>query len=252
MTRVATRIPGGAAAILSILAVAVWTLSAASAGAQSAKGSSPAARAASGESAPAATAPHAGATRVAFVDIERISTEAKFVRDMLGNMETEIEAKRTAIAHKQETYDKLRDDLVRKREVWSQSEYDANLKQSHSLRTELEDLDYEMNKALDKYKKEVLAPALERILKAVQEVAQRDGFDIVLRGEMIVHGDPSVDLSDRVIEYVNADYKPSAKDSSAKEPAVSKDTKSTKDTKSATKDTKDSKEPKRAPAVSGE
>ena len=212
MTKTGGRVFGSGWA-MGLLVAGSLALSGATAGAQAAK-------------APGEAAAKIGATRVAFVDIERISTEAKFVRDLLGDIEKAIESRRAAIEKKQQDYAKIREDLTRKREVLSEAEYEANLKESRRLRTELEEDDYQLNKILRENQKEKMAPALERILKAVQEVSKREGFDIVLRGEMVVHGDPSVDLSDRVVEYLNAGYSPGTKEDAG--PKSAKDAKATK------------------------
>src|SRR5690606_32730328 len=53
-------------------------------------------------------------------------------------------------------------------------------------------------------KERVIEPVLEKIMNIVADVAERDGYDVVLRGEVVIYGRDSANLTDTVIKELDA------------------------------------------------
>ena len=142
--------------------------------------------------------------KVGFVDIERITQEAKFIRRILDTAEERLQERRDSLDLKQDDYTRLRGDVERKRAVLNDAEIDEMLRRSRRLRGEIEDEEFEINRTLRRIEKEQMEPAMERVLETIREVGRGEGFDLILRGEIVLYGSEAVDISGKVIGRLDA------------------------------------------------
>jgi len=156
------------------------------------------------------------ATRVAVVDIERVSKEAVFFRQMVKEIEGDLKSKQAAIEKNEKEYATLRDEFARKESVLSKEQADSMRKKLRDLRSKIDDDRYEINRMLRDSERSQMAPAMERILKTIREVAKDEKIDLVLRTEVVLHAEPWVDITDKVIGALNAEDKAG----SSRKPAV--------------------------------
>jgi outer membrane protein len=156
------------------------------------------------------------ATRVAVVDIERVSKEAVFFRQMVKEIEGDLKSKQAAIEKNEKEYTTLRDEFARKESVLSKDQADSMRKKLRDLRSKIDDDRYEINRMLRDSERSQMAPAMERILKTIREVAKDEKIDLVLRTEVVLHAEPWVDITDKVIGALNAEDKAG----SSRKPAV--------------------------------
>jgi outer membrane protein len=178
-------------------------------------------------------------SRVGFVDIDGVTRRAKFYRDMVSEVEKLVESKSASIQAKVEERSKLSAELKKQRSILSDAEFEKKDKQITDLDRDIQDEQKALNKVLEKNDKEKMAPAVDRILKTVKEVAQEEGYDLVVTGELVLYNSAAVDLSEKVLQRLDgaaasAPTAPAATGAGA--PAAA-------EKKAAT--------PKRAPALSG-
>ncbi|MFW6303424.1 MAG: OmpH family outer membrane protein [Candidatus Sumerlaeota bacterium] len=155
--------------------------------------------------------------RVAFVDIERVSEEATFFLKMVQGIEGDLKNRQDLIEKKKKEYATLRDELRRKESVLSDEQVEEMRKKLNTLRSEIEDEQYEINRLLRESERKQMAPAMERMLKTIKEVAEEEKIDLVVRNEIVLHAEPWADITDKVIEALNAEEKAG----SERRPAVS-------------------------------
>jgi outer membrane protein len=144
-----------------------------------------------------------GGARIAFVDIQAISEKATFVQDLKKSIEGEFDVRLNQYQSRQAAYAKLLDEISRQGTVLSESAIDARYKQAFLLKAQLDEEKYVLDKFL-KDSEEKKIPALGRILEVVQQVAEEEGYDVVLRRELLIYGHPSADLSAEVIARLNS------------------------------------------------
>ncbi len=158
-------------------------------------------------------------SRVGVVDIERVSKEAIFFRQMVKEIEGDLKAKQAAIEKNEKEYATLREEFVRKESVLSKEQAETMRKNLRDLRSKIDDERYEINRLLRDSESTQMAPAMERILKTIRKVAKDEKIDLVLRTEVVLHAEPWVDITDKVIDALNAEEK----SGNSRKPAVAGD-----------------------------
>lgn len=174
-------------------------------------------------------------TRVGFVDIDGVTRRAKFYRDMVAELEKEVESKKASILSKSEKLVGMGKELKKQRSVLSDAEYEKKDKEITELGREIEDEQKVVNQLMAKNNEEKVAPAVDRILKTVKEVAQEEGYDLVVTGELVLYNSAAVDLSEKVLQRLDGGAAAPAAGSGAAAPAATEKKASSK----------------RAPALSG-
>ncbi|HPS02291.1 MAG TPA: OmpH family outer membrane protein, partial [Candidatus Sumerlaeota bacterium] len=125
-------------------------------------------------------------TRVGFVDIDGVTRRAKFYRDMVAELEKEVEGKKASIQGKTDKLLNMSKELKKQRSVLSDAEYEKKDKEITALGREIEDEQKVVNQLMAKNNEEKVAPAVDLILKTVKEVAAQEGYDLVVTGELVL------------------------------------------------------------------
>jgi outer membrane protein len=149
-------------------------------------------------------------TRVGFVDIDGVTRRAKFYRDMVAELEKEVESKKASILSKSEKLIGMGKELKKQRSVLSDAEYEKKDKEITELGREIEDEQKVVNQLMAKNNEEKVAPAVDRILKTVKDVAQEEGYDLVVTGELVLYNSAAVDLSEKVLQRLDGAAAPAA------------------------------------------
>jgi outer membrane protein len=130
--------------------------------------------------------------------------ESKAVQEHVGRVEDRLELKKRDIDRKMTEHDRLRESLQRQDSILTEEEKQRRIQRIEELKTEVEDLRYEANRLLRQSERGIIEPILDSVMETVREVGQREGFDLVLRGELVLYGADAVDLTDRVIEALDS------------------------------------------------
>ena len=155
-----------------------------------------------GQSAPTSTN-SAGAVRIAYVDIAAITEKAVFVQDLKKKIDSDYDAKLKQYKIKQDQYAKLVDEINRQQSVMSETAMNDKYKQAFLFKAQLDEEKFAVDKFVDESEKKKV-PALNHILEVVQQVAQEEGCDVVIRREYLIYGHPANDISDKVIARLNS------------------------------------------------
>ncbi len=142
--------------------------------------------------------------RIGFVDMDIVLQESKAVQEHVGRVEDRLELKKRDIDRKMTEHDRLRESLQRQDSILTEEEKQRRIQRIEELKTEVEDLRYEANRVLRQSERGIIEPILDSVMETVQEVGRREGFDLVLRGELVLYGAEAVDLTDKVIEALDS------------------------------------------------
>lgn len=144
-----------------------------------------------------------GPTKVGYVDVDRVTAKAKAVNNMMSDIEGQVKGLQEKIDAKRKQIQSLEADLKRTEGVMAKEEQEKKRQEALHLQEELEKLEYDARQSMRRIDETVFSPILKKIVYAIQDVAKEDNFDIVLRGEAVIYGSKTVDLTDRVIEKLN-------------------------------------------------
>ncbi|MFP4579257.1 MAG: OmpH family outer membrane protein [Candidatus Sumerlaeia bacterium] len=142
--------------------------------------------------------------RIAFVDVDEITRNSTFIRGILKSLEDSISGKREELDAKQAELKKLLAEMEQKKAVLSEAQFDKMVLESRNLRLDLENMQYELQKSLRKAEQEKMMPALDFILRTIEEVGQEENYDLILRGEVVLYGAKQVNLTKKVIDKIDS------------------------------------------------
>jgi len=154
---------------------------------------------------PAADAPTTDTlpVRFGFVDIELVLAESDAIRKIVAEIDEDLAKRDEAIRAKRRELSKLKLSLETQRAVLSQQERDRRQQAAVAMLTEIDEMEYRFDREVKRKQALVIEPMLEEVVKIVGEVGQRDGYDLIVRGEMVLWGAKSVDLTPVVVRELD-------------------------------------------------
>jgi outer membrane protein len=151
----------------------------------------------------APVAPSGSGARVGFVDIEIVLGESRAVRQIAGEIDEELGRRDQEIREKRRELQKLRLSLEQQGSVLSDEERARRQQQALALISDIDEAEYRFNREVRRKQSTVIEPMLEQVVKLIGEVGQREGFDLIVRGETVLWGGRSVDLTPTVIRELD-------------------------------------------------
>jgi outer membrane protein len=149
---------------------------------------------------PLATAQHQ--TKIGFVNVTRVFETTKEGQDILKRLKDEFGKKQTELDGRMKAYEEkakqfqaqmamLKDDVKKERmQALAKEEYELGM----LLRQYQGDINTKKAEALGKFE--------EKVIGIVQQVAQKEGLEYVLRQETLLHAPLQMDLTNEIIrEY---------------------------------------------------
>lgn len=148
-----------------------------------------------------------GKFKVAFVDLAKIIQEAEAAKDAKDKLQAEYKKKQEELKKMQDEILKLQDDVVQKSKFMSQQELDKKKseiekKQSDFL-SKLREAEAEIQQLDSKLTQEVL----EDVRKIISDIAEKDNYDLVLEKSQILYVRDADDITFRVIDIYNREWR---------------------------------------------
>lgn len=145
------------------------------------------------------------ATRVGYVDIDRVTAKAAKVRDVMDKIQDQVKGIQEEIDRKLKELGDLTAEVRKNEGVLSKDEMEKKRKELTRRQNELEDLNNQGKSKMTRVQDETMDPILKSILYSVEDVAKERKIDLVLRGEAVLYGTKATDLTDDVIAKLGGD-----------------------------------------------
>lgn len=149
-------------------------------------------------------------TRLGVVDVERVTRQSETIQGTIRKAEAAVAGQQKKIDSRLEELKRLRLELRQQQSVLSETETAAKEKALRDLKEEIDDIQYEVNKKLERIRIDLMNPEVDRIMATVRKVAEKEGFDLVIRAEMALYFNDKVDLTPLVIQELDRKPKISA------------------------------------------
>jgi outer membrane protein len=162
-------------------------------------------------------------TKIGYVDIDTIIKKAKAVNSSFSKVGGQVNKLQSDIDSKTEKIKRLREDVQKSEGVLSREEIDKKRKEINTLLNEVEDLSMQGRRELQRVDDTFFTPLLKKIVYAIQDVANDKGLDLVLRGEAVLYGRDTVDITEDVVKRLNMEDLNSTGTATAKEPKSKSD-----------------------------
>ncbi|GAB4319881.1 MAG: hypothetical protein Kow0059_14050 [Candidatus Sumerlaeia bacterium] len=140
--------------------------------------------------------------RIGFVDIDRVTVESPTINKLMDEMETLVSREQNKLEVKRQEYEQLRRELQQKESILSKEALAEKREQMDKLRQEIEDLGYEIDKLVNQSDRRVVKPAMDLIGEAIRRVGREYDYDLILRGEVVLHGSRRTDLTGAVVHTI--------------------------------------------------
>lgn len=132
--------------------------------------------------------------RVAFVDVEMLIEESQAIRRALDRIDEEMAALARDIDAKEREFRRLRFDLDRQERVLSGEERERRREELTALQDEIGRMQFQFDQELRGRERQI-EPVLQKVMEIVADVADRDGYDVVFRGEVVIYGRQSANIT---------------------------------------------------------
>lgn len=149
--------------------------------------------------------------KIGYLDMERVTRRSPAIRKMIDDAEGMLRERQKTIDEKTTSYQTLKNAFDAQQSILTEEQKETRRKELTALRSEIEDLNYQAEKALRQAQKDVMEPSVEIILSTAEEVAKEKGYDLLLRSEVVIYGADSSDLTDAVIKKLEEKDLPSLK-----------------------------------------
>lgn len=141
--------------------------------------------------------------KVGFVDIELVIEQSKAISMAMDSMDQVMAGKARAIDAKEREFRRNRFEADRQDRVLSSDERERKRLELIKQQEEIEKLKFEFDSEL-RIRERQIEPVLEYVMRIVADVADEEGFDVVMRGEVIIYGRKSADLTPSVIAKLDS------------------------------------------------
>ena len=143
--------------------------------------------------------------KIGFVSTERVFREAAPAVEALKRLEKEFAPREAEIKDVTEKAAQIKQKLEKEGMTMSASDRRNTESELGRLTRERQRLEREFREELNLRKNEELAAVLQRANKVIQEIAEKDKYDLIL--QEAVYRSPRVDITDKVIEALGGSEK---------------------------------------------
>jgi outer membrane protein len=143
------------------------------------------------------------AIKIGVVDSDQITRRSRTIQDAIKQAETQVRPQRDKIEAKTDELQSLRQSLRDRRSVLKQEEVAAEESKIQSLYDEVKDLQRDIDKQFDRAQREIVEPEVKRVMKTIEDVSKREGYDLVVRAEAVLYQSDIVDLTPLVIQELD-------------------------------------------------
>jgi outer membrane protein len=148
-------------------------------------------------------AAHAGDFRVGVVDTERILRESAPAVRAEKKIEKEFATRNQEIKKLARQVKEMQDFIEKQGPALSDMERRNKERELSNASMDLQRMQREFREDLNLRKNEELAVVLERANKAIQSIAVKEKFDLIL--QEAVYRNPKIDITDEVLKYLAAE-----------------------------------------------
>ncbi|GAC1545246.1 MAG: hypothetical protein NVS3B10_09390 [Polyangiales bacterium] len=151
-----------------------------------------------------AAAPLAAETvSVVYVDVDKIVADVDEGQVAADLMKKEQAKRQGEIAAAEAKIKRLQDDLEKQSKAFSKDAIEKKAQDYQAALAEYQQLVMRLNNELSAKEREFFDPIERKLKEMLREVANRDGYDMVLSKRAVPYGRKDLDLTDKVIQEYN-------------------------------------------------
>jgi outer membrane protein len=137
--------------------------------------------------------------KVGYVNLDRVAELSRTIRQTADRLESELRAQQEIIEQKREEYKRTEAALEVQATILTSQQVEERKKTLRALASEIDNLEYELSRALRKSEKEFIQPTFDKIMKAIENIGKEEGYDLIIRSDAVLYGNRVHDLTPRII-----------------------------------------------------
>ena len=147
--------------------------------------------------------------KIGFIDAEKVTKQSKYLQEIYKKYEKELTDQEGSIKEKQNKYQELLDNLKKQKNVLSQDETASKQKEIDDLKYQIDEMLYKIRtdfqRKNDDFDK-LLDPFYEDMKAIIIEIAERQGFSLIVDKAIVLYGVKDYDVTDEVVDRLNKIY----------------------------------------------
>lgn len=144
------------------------------------------------------------APKLAVVDAGRVTTDSKRVQSRMSQASAAVQPLNEQLKAKSKALEDASEAYSAQRTAATDAQNSAQAEKLRKMREEIEELNFELNRAAKRAQADTVMPMRDEISAAVQKVAQTKGYTVVLNKDQLFYFDPKSDITQEVIAAVDA------------------------------------------------
>lgn len=142
-------------------------------------------------------------TKVGYVDVTRAASRSVSISSQVGKAEDQLKVKQEDLEIRLRELKREAESFGARRSVMTEESIRAEEKRLEEGRDAIDLLRLDIEKQLRRTETEIMGPAVDRIIRTIQEVAKENGFDLILRNDVVLFGNEALDITPLVIEKLD-------------------------------------------------
>jgi outer membrane protein len=144
------------------------------------------------------------AIRIGFVDMDFVLQDSRVVWEALREVDADMERRERELLAKKRDLRGLELRMEQQGGVLSAAERRRREQEIIDLVNEIDEMEYRFTRHVREKEARIVGPLQRLVLDLVGETARKEGFDLVLRGEMVLYGTPATDLTGAVLRLLES------------------------------------------------
>lgn len=153
----------------------------------------------------AASTPASAQEKIAVVDVGSIFQQLPEREEISQNLQREFSERVDRMQQHEEEIGQLRDRIQRDEEIMSEDEYNQSMMEFQQRVQEAQQAGQQLNEEMRRRQGEERDRVLRRMQEVIAEVAEAEGYDLVLEANGVAFARSSFDISSRVLEAMSSD-----------------------------------------------
>ncbi len=175
------------------------------------------------------------AEKVGYVDVKAVATRSSSIQGAVKGAEEKLRVKQEELEIQIRDYRGAQKELEARKSVLTEDEAKKQKQKIEGMRDAIDASQSQIDKELRKTENDVMGPAVERIIAAVQKLGKEQGYDLILTQDIIIYGSPALDLTPQVVRMLDSTPAQSSEESSVAAPESKTETPKTETKKTETK-----------------
>lgn len=157
-----------------------------------------------GADAPTTATLPAGAFRIGFVDVELVLDQSIAIRRVLDEVDKELAGQAKQIDDAKREYRTLQLRMDQRGLIVNDEERARMRNQMDTLQRQLDEMEFRFERMIRDRQRTTIEPVLDQVIQMIADYGAREGYDMILRGEVVLYGRERADITAHILAEIDS------------------------------------------------